>query len=150
MMEAIISKVVKAYVDAADALKANLASPTFTGTPNVSGAQLLKANGSQAISGGFTLTPNNLGTIASFTVAPNSGNYQYGTNNGAFTMTAPASDCAVDILVTNGASAGAITFSGFTVGSSTGSALTTTNGHRFVISIRRINSISTYSIYALQ
>lgn len=33
MMEAIISKVVKAYIDAADALKANLASPTFTGTP---------------------------------------------------------------------------------------------------------------------
>ena len=43
------------------------------------------------------------------------GNYQFITNNGAFTITAPASDCAVDILVTNGASAGAITFTGFTI-----------------------------------
>jgi len=102
------------------------------------------------ITAGFTITPNNLGNITSFTIDPTLGNYQYGTNHGAATWTAPASDCAVDILVTNDATAGTITFSGFTVGSSTGSTLTTTNTSKFLISIRRINGISTYSIYALQ
>ena len=43
-------------------------------------------------------------------------------------------------LVTNGASAGTITFSGFTVGSNTGDSLDTTKAHKFIISIRRINS----------
>jgi hypothetical protein len=107
-------------------------------------------SGNQTITGGFLLSPANLSTLSSFTVNPATGNYQYGTNNGAFTLTAPASDCAVDILVTNGASAGSITFSGFTVGSSTGSTLNTTNGNRFLISIRRIGGISTYSTYGLQ
>jgi hypothetical protein len=103
------------------------------------------------ISVGYTLTPNNLGTIASFTVNPALGNYQFGTNNGAFTLTAPSSDCAVDILITNGASAGAITFAaGFTVGSNTGDPLTTANTNKFIISIRRINGVSTYVIKALQ
>jgi hypothetical protein len=111
---------------------------------------LVKA-GNQTITGGFKVTPNNLGTtIPSFTLDPTLGNYQYGTNNAAFTLTAPANDCAVDILVTNGATAGAITFSGFTVSSSTGDALTTTNTNKFVISIRRINAVSTYVIKALQ
>lgn len=101
---------------------------------------------------GFTFTANNIGTVSSGTTtpAPASGNYQYLTNNGAFTLAAPSSDCAIDILVTNGASAGAITFSGFTVGSNTGSPLDTTNGHKFIVSVRRINSVATYSVYALQ
>lgn len=108
--------------------------------------------GNQTITGGYAVTPNNLGTVSTGTTTPNpaNGNYQFYTNNGAHTLAAPTSDCAIDILVTNGATAGAITFSGFTVGSSTGSALTTTNAHRFVISIRRINAVATYSIYALQ
>jgi hypothetical protein len=72
------------------------------------------------------------------------------TNNGAFTIAAPAADSAIDILVTNGGSAGAITLSGFTVGSVTGSAYVTTNTYKFVFSIRRINGTSTYSWYALQ
>ncbi len=99
---------------------------------------------------GYTVTPNNLGNITSFTVDPALGNYQYGTNHGAATWTAPASDCAVNILVTNDGSAGAITFTGFTVGSSTGDALTTTNGNKFLIQIIRINAVSTYIIKALQ
>lgn len=111
---------------------------------------LLTYNNTATISKGFTLTPNSIGTFGSFTIDPSLGNYQYGTNNAAFTLTAPTSDCAIDLLVTNGATAGAITFSGFTVGSATGSALTTTNTNKFLISIRRINAISTYSIYALQ
>lgn len=111
---------------------------------------VLTTGNTATITKGYTVTPNNLGNITSFTVDPTLGNYQYGTNHGAATWTAPVSDCAVDILVTNDGSAGTITFSGFTVGSNTGSALTTTNGQKFIISIRRINSVATYSVYALQ
>jgi hypothetical protein len=104
------------------------------------------------ISVGYTLTPFNKGTVSSgtYTPAASDGNYQYYTNNGAHTVAAPSSDCAIDILCTNGASAGAITFSGFTVGSNTGDTLTTTNTNKFLISLRRINTVSTYVIKALQ
>lgn len=119
---------------------------TFPGTSST----VLTTGNTATITIGYSVTPNALTASTSFTVNPALGNYQYITNNGAFTITNPASDCAVDILVTNGATAGTITFTGFTVGSSTGSALTTTNTQRFLISVRRINSVSTYSIYALQ
>ena len=106
--------------------------------------------GNKNLTGGFTSTPTNKGNITSFTVDGLLGQLQYGTNHGAFTLTAPAADTAVDLLVTNDASAGAITFSGFTVSASTGDALTTTNGNKFLISVRRINGVSTYMIKALQ
>lgn len=120
---------------------------------NVGSAGSFLATGTNAtITKGFYVTPNNIGTVSSGTTTPDAanGNYQYYTNNGAHTLAAPSTDCAIDVLVTNGASAGAITFSGFTVGSATGSTLTTTNTSKFLISIRRINGTSTYSIYALQ
>lgn len=119
--------------------------------PSTSSTVLTTGN-TATITKGYTVTPNSIGTVSSgtTTIDPTAQNYQYLTNNGAFTLAAPASDSAVDLLVTNGASAGSITFSGFTVGSNTGSALTTTNTNKFIISIRRINSVSTYSIYALQ
>lgn len=122
------------------------------GVLSVEGVNLLLAGRGDTISKGFNVAPNNLGTVTSGTVTPDAlnGNYQYYTNNGAHTLAAPANDCAIDILVTNGASAGAITFSGFTVGSQTGSPYTTTNGQRFILSIRRINGVATYSWYALQ
>jgi hypothetical protein len=125
------------------------AAPTMRTAANLG---ILEFGVSAAISVGYTITPNNIGTVSTGTTTPAaaSGNYQYLTNNGAFTLAAPLADCAIDILITNGASAGAITFTGFTVGSSTGSALTTTNTSKFIISIRRINSVATYSIYALQ
>jgi hypothetical protein len=112
-------------------------------------ALCLKVAGGQTTTGGFKVTPYSQ-AAGSFTVNPLNGNYQYTTNNGAFTITAPTGDCAVDILVTNGAAAGGITFTGFTVGSNIGDALTTTNGHRFIISVRRINAVATYIIKALQ
>jgi len=99
---------------------------------------------------GFTVASYSLGTMGSFTINPALGNSQYGTNGGAFTLTAPTSDCAIDLLSTNNGSAGSITFSGFTVGTGTGDALTTTNTNKFLIMIRRINSVSTYYIKALQ
>jgi len=101
---------------------------------------------------GFTFTPYSIGTLpATFTPVPANGNYQYGTNNNAVTtFNVPATDCAMDILITNGATAGAITFSGYTVGSNTGDPYVTTNTQKFILSIRRINAISTYTWKALQ
>ena len=72
------------------------------------------------------------------------------TNNGAFTITAPATDGSCLLMSTNGASAGTITFSGFSVGASTGDSLDTTNGHIFTLSIWRINGVSSYRVAAQQ
>lgn len=101
---------------------------------------------------GFNSTPYNLGTVSSGTVTPASanGNTQYLTNNGAFTLAAPSTNCSIDIDVTNGASAGAITFSGFTVGSNTGDTYATTNTNKYILMIRRVNGTSTYAWKAYQ
>ena len=96
----------------------------------------------QTITGGARVTSKSIAT-GSFTVDTGDRQCQYITNNGVFTITAPANDGSILLLVTNGASAGAITFTGFQVGVSTGDILTTTNGHDFLIQIVRINSIST-------
>ena len=66
------------------------------GTGAASLAALLQAGVTNTITKGFTLTPNNLGNITNFTINPAVGNYQYGTNHGATTWTAPATDCAVE------------------------------------------------------
>jgi hypothetical protein len=84
----------------------------------------------QALTGGVTVTSKDLGTITTGTLTLDMGDrpQQHYTNNGAHTL-APGSvnsSCLLD--VTNGASAGATTTSGWTyvVG-----AFTTTNGHKF-------------------
>jgi hypothetical protein len=131
---------------------------TFAGTDSTTmtfpatSSTVLTTGNTATITKGYTVTPNNIGTVSSGTTTPDpaNGNYQYYTNNGAHTLAAPSSDCAIDILLTNGASAGAITFSGFTVGSSTGSTYATTNTQKYLLSIRRINGTSTYIWYALQ
>jgi len=123
----------KAYVDAGDA-----------GT--------MKIAGNQTITGGFKFATYDAGTksAGTFTPDPFNGNYQAYTNGGAHTLAAPASDCAIDLLVYNGAGAGAITFTGFMVGSNTGDTFATTVGATFIISIRRIATRATYVIKALQ
>lgn len=103
----------------------------------------------QTVSGGANVTSQSL-TTGSITVDCGSRPLQFITNGGAFTITAPASDGSCILLVTNNGTAGAITFSGFSVGSNTGDPLTTTNTNKFMIQIIRINSISTYAVKALQ
>src|SRR3990170_5817808 len=73
-------------------------------------------SGNQNLTGGFTVTPNNLGVTGSFTANLVLGQYQYGTVNSAITITAPTSDGGCDIYLLNGSAAGTITFSGFTIG----------------------------------
>jgi len=103
----------------------------------------------QVITGGADVTSASQST-GNITVDSGICPLQYITNNGAYTITAPTNDGSLILLVTNGASAGATTFSGFTVGSNTGDALTTTNTNKFKIYIDRINGTSSYTIQALQ
>ena len=125
-------------------------SRSAAGVLAVEGINALLAGKGDTISKGFRVTPNALGTVSSGTLTPDAlnGNYQYLTNGGAFTLAAPANDCAIDLLVINGASSGAITFSGFkTPGANVaGASYATTNSTWWIISIRRINGIATYSI----
>jgi hypothetical protein len=72
------------------------------------------------LTGGFDSTEQALGTITSGTVTPevdsaDEENFKVLTNNGAFTLAPPStsSACCIRIHVINGASAGAITTSGF-------------------------------------
>ena len=107
---------------------------------------------SQPLTGGFLPTDGNDGTKSSGTYTPlcGAGPQRYITNGGAFTLAAPAASSNCYIQITNNGSAGAVTFSGFTVGTNTGAALDTTNGHLFLVSIVRLNGKSMYSIFAYQ
>jgi hypothetical protein len=103
----------------------------------------------QTVSGGANVTSKSL-TTGNITVDCGACPLQFITNNGAFTITAPAADGSCMLLVTNSASAGAITFSGFSVGANTGDALTIVSTNKFTISIWRINGTSGYRIAAHQ
>lgn len=125
-------------------------STAASGLSNLGGVSLTGT--SQALSAGFTVTPFNIGTASSGTVNLNYGNgtMQRLINNGAFTLAAPATDGETDLLVTNGASAGGITASGFSVGSNTGDTYGTTSGNKFFFMSRTANGSSTYGWKALQ
>ena len=131
-------------------------SITFAGTdsttmmfPSTNGTIAALNIADQTLSGGANVTSKSL-TTGSVTIDCGTCPLQFITNGGAFTITAPSNDGSAILLVTNNASAGAITFSGFSVGSNTGDSLTTTNGNKFLITIVRINGSSTYAIKELQ
>jgi len=123
-------------------------STTWTGPS--SNATLAALNiASQTVTGGANVTSQSIST-GSYTVNCGTRPLQYITNGGAFTLTAPANDGNCVLLVTNNSSAGAITFSGFSVGASTGDALTTANTSKFSIMIWRVNGTSGYRVAAHQ
>ena len=136
-------------------VQANL---SITGSTNAASVTVTSfnvgnANLTTVITGGFNVNAYNIGVISSGTLAPAAlnGNYQYMTANGAWTLATPPSDCAIDILVTNGTGAGTITASGYTYASgNAGDPYVTTSGSKFIFSIRRINGISTNVVKALQ
>lgn len=112
----------------------------------------LTSNGTAYVANGFYVVPGNWGVVsANITLNSANGNYQYFTSNAAYTITAPTQDCAIDILITNGTGASTITFSGFTVQTGgTGDTYATTASNQYLLSVRRINSVSTYVWKALQ
>lgn len=103
---------------------------TFT-LPNSSVALAAIDLEDQTLTGGARVTSKSLGTITTGTVTPDPGDraLQHYTNNGAHTL-APGSNRGSYLLdIVNGASAGAITVSGWTKVS--GDDFTTTNGNKF-------------------
>ena len=104
---------------------------------------------SQTLAGGATVTSLSQ-SAGALTVDCGLRPLQFQTNNGAFTLTAPANDGSCILLSTNGASAGTITFSGFSQGANSGDPLTTVNGSKFSIHIWRVNGTSGYRVAAHQ
>lgn len=106
----------------------------------------------QTLTGGANVTALNLGTLSSGTTTIDCGarSEQFLTNNGAFTLAAPSNDGSCFVMSINSGSASTISFSGFSVGSNTGDPQDVTNGHKFTISIWRINGTSGYRLAAHQ
>lgn len=129
---------------------------TFGTGNNSAGKITIPASGAAMyFQGGFQVNSYNAGvTTAGVTITPDpkNGNYQYLNANSTWTLAVPGSDCAIDLLVTNGTGAGTLTVSGSYTANATniGDAYVTTSTQRFLFMIRRINSISTYVIKALQ
>lgn len=121
---------------------------TYT-LPNSSQALAALDLADQTVSGGANVTTLSQST-GNLTVDCGARPLQSITNGGVFTITAPSSDGSCMLKVTNNASAGAITFTGFTESLNTGDALTTTNTSIFFISIARIGGTSNYVVRALQ
>lgn len=113
---------------------------------------LATRSGDQALTGGRTLTAVDDGTrtSGSYIPSPNGGNFRRIVNGGAFTLSAPvaAGDYELTVQITNNASAGTITLSGFN--RATGDAFTTTNGHHFLLVITKINGLILCERKALQ
>lgn len=110
----------------------------------------LTENESNTLEKGFNNTPHDEGIVSSgtYTINPLNNNLQECINGGAFTLAPPTTNCSVVLQITNNASAGAITTSGFT--RKVGDSFTTTNGHDFMCFITVINSFSVLNVVALQ
>jgi len=104
----------------------------------------------QALTGGVIPTSLSLGTISAGTTTPDPGDrpLQHYTNGGAHTLAPSSNAGSVFVDITNNASAGAITTSGFT--KVTGDSFTTTNGHKFRCAISIGNAGSLLQVQALQ
>jgi hypothetical protein len=109
---------------------------------------LLGATG-QNLSGGVFSTPFRYAT-GNITIDFSLNPIQYVYNNAAFTITAPSNSGSCILTIVNLASAGAVTFSGWTVGAATGDALDTTSGHKFSLMMWGVTGIYSYNVKALQ
>lgn len=116
--------------------------------------RVLTADGGMTLGGGFIATSYNghgtAGVVSSGTVTPApgaaQGNIQHYTNGGAHTLAPPANPCTVAIEITNNASAGAITTSGFSV---VEGSFNTTNAKKFLASIVKTATVSLLNIRAM-
>lgn len=102
------------------------------------------------ITGGASITPKDLGTITTGTVTPTCGAraIQFYNNNGAHTLAVPSDQGSCIIQITNQGGAGAINTASYS--RVTGDSLTTTNGHRFLLFVCRVGSISWLNVMAGQ
>ena len=129
----------------------------------INAAALLVNNGSAVLNNATTLitvgynvaTYNASANIAAFGTwqpNPSNGNYQVARCNGAVTIVTPPANSAIDILFINSVrrNPGAVTFSGYSVGTYTGTTYDVTTNNKFILSIRELEGVATYSWYALQ
>lgn len=94
-----------------------------------------------------------IGTVATgtTTIDCRNGQLQSMTNGGASTLAMAAISGTCWLRITNNGSAGAITFSGFSVSATKGEALTTTNTSKFDIQLVEVAGANPrYFVYALQ
>lgn len=113
-------------------------------------ADTVKSNTTATLTAGYAATPVDDGTKSSgtYTPAETTGSMRYIVNGGAFTLAPPTNNTTLIVQITNNASAGAITTSGFT--KVTGTAPGTTNGDDFLAYITKINGFSHLHWQALQ
>ena len=99
---------------------------------------------------GFAATEFDLGTntTGTETLDYTNGNFQRGVNGGAHTLAPQTTTSTIIVQYTNNASAGTLTTSGYTI--VTGDALTTTDGHDFMIYSTVLNSFKHLHVVALQ
>jgi hypothetical protein len=127
----------------------SLTSGTLS-TARLSQTWLTSTSTGQTISGGANVTPTSLTSSTAITADPGKCPLQYITRNGAMSITAPSADGSMVLLITNGATPGAVTFTGFSTGTGSGDSLTTSTGAKFFVHMVRINGASAYQIKALQ
>jgi hypothetical protein len=110
------------------------------------------SNADDTLTGGYTTTAVDDGTKSSgtYTPSPAGGNMKRIVNGGAFTLAAPTAsgDYTIVIQITNNASAGAITTTGFN--RVVGDVFTTTDGHDFFVFITKCNGFLSANVQALQ
>lgn len=115
-------------------------------------AENLKADTDDTLTAGYATTTDDDGTKSTGTYTPTyaGGNFKKITNGGAFTLAAPtaAGDYTIILKITNNASAGAITVTGFT--KETGASFTTTNGDIFVCTLTKVDGTTILHVEAMQ
>jgi hypothetical protein len=134
------------------------ATLTFQGTDastvifGAGGTVLYADKTAQSVTGGVRVTTYNYST-GNITLDPGFGPLQSVTaSTSAWTITAPAYDGSLALLVTNPGSGTPLapSFSGFTVGASTGDTIPVAVSNKYIINVLRIAGTSTYTVKALQ
>jgi len=123
----------------------NLSVPGDVLLDDIENADVLLTDAiNQSISGGAVIVPHNLGVFTTGILTPNSGlgPLQFLTNNGSFQINAPVNPGSLTIEITNGPTAGPITFVGYNVSSNIGENYVLTNNFVFFLSIIKINRAS--------
>jgi hypothetical protein len=129
-----------------------LTAATFavSGEITEGGNPVINTAGGDNLSGGFTTTSYaiNGGVLDEgddpWVVNPLDGYIQHYTNEGAHDLLEPTAPCVVIIQVTNGTGSGTIDISDFD--KQTGDTLTTTQGHVFELTIRKLTDYSLINV----
>jgi hypothetical protein len=166
VISAVTTDVTGGSEDFAFVLKLMAAGATATEIARITSTGVMTLDGDSVITGrtatgtavqpiayaGITTTADDDGTKSSGTYTPDpaGGNMKRIVNGGAFTLAEPtaAGDYTLVIQISNNASAGAITMSGFN--KVTGNPFTTTNGHDFFVYITKCNGFTAANTVALQ